>query len=205
MVSSSPAAFLTCASTASAVLLERDELGRHPHLDQRMRLRHLQRFFDDLDALALQHVGKARVVLEQRVIEFGDQRIVLPVPVLEFRRDRCRAAPSWRRGRCGRRIPAWSDGWSRRAAPDRGNCRPTSPRSGRRRHPAAPAPAPGTGRPGLRPPRRRDRASPSQCRARRAHFAGAGSFAGTTSFTAPAQPLWVRSNTRPVGDLYFAS
>ena len=30
-------------------------------------------------------------------------------------------------------------------------------------------------------------------------------FCGTTSFTAPAQPLWVRSNTRPVGDLYFAS
>ena len=187
-----------------AVLLEADELGRHPHLDQRMRLGHLQRFLDDLDALALQHVGKARVVLEQRVIELGDQRVVLPVPVLEFRRDRCRAAPSCRRARCGRRTPAWSDGWSRRAAPDRGNCRPTSPRSGRRRRPAAPAPAPGTGRPGRRRPRRRDRASPFSA-ARLRYFAGAGSFAGTTSFTAPAQPLWVRSNTRPVGDLYFAS
>jgi hypothetical protein len=27
-----------------------------------------------------------------------------------------------------------------------------------------------------------------------------GYFCGTTSFTAPAQPLWVRSNTKPVGD-----
>ena len=64
-----------------------DELGRHAHLDQRMRLGHLQRFFDDLDALALQHIGKARVVLEQRVIELGDQRVVLPVPILKLRRD----------------------------------------------------------------------------------------------------------------------
>src|SRR5207302_3791040 len=30
-------------------------------------------------------------------------------------------------------------------------------------------------------------------------------FCGTTSFTAPAQPVWVRSNTRPVGALYLAS
>ena len=52
-----------------------------------MRLRHLQRFFDDLDALALEDIGKARVVLEQRVIEFGDQGIVLPIPILKLRRN----------------------------------------------------------------------------------------------------------------------
>ena len=27
----------------------------------------------------------------------------------------------------------------------------------------------------------------------------------TTSLTAPAQPVWVRSNTMPSGSLYFAS
>ena len=30
-------------------------------------------------------------------------------------------------------------------------------------------------------------------------------FAATTSFTAPTQPVWVRSNTMPSGSLYFAS
>ena len=30
-------------------------------------------------------------------------------------------------------------------------------------------------------------------------------FAATTSFTAPIQPVWVRSNTMPSGSLYLAS
>src|SRR3954468_14702138 len=30
-------------------------------------------------------------------------------------------------------------------------------------------------------------------------------FFATTSFTAPTQPVWVRSNTMPSGSLYFAS
>src|SRR5262249_38914532 len=30
-------------------------------------------------------------------------------------------------------------------------------------------------------------------------------FAATTSFTAPTQPVWVRSNTMPSGSLYLAS
>src|SRR3954463_16744171 len=30
-------------------------------------------------------------------------------------------------------------------------------------------------------------------------------FFATTSFTAPTQPVWVRSNTIPSGSLYFAS
>ncbi len=33
----------------------------------------------------------------------------------------------------------------------------------------------------------------------------AGSDAGTTSFTAPRQPEWVRSNTTPSGPLNFTS
>ena len=52
-----------------------------------MRLRHLQRLFDDLDALALQHVGKARVVFQMRVIEGGDQLAFVAVPVVKHRRD----------------------------------------------------------------------------------------------------------------------
>ena len=39
---------------AVAVLREARELSRHPHIDQRMRLGHLERLLDDLDALALQ-------------------------------------------------------------------------------------------------------------------------------------------------------
>ena len=50
-------------------------------------LRDLDRFFDDLDALALQHVGKPRVVFQVDVIEGGDQLAFGPVPVMKFRRD----------------------------------------------------------------------------------------------------------------------
>jgi hypothetical protein len=52
-----------------------------------MRLRHLQRFLDDLDALTLQNVGEARVVLEVNVVERGDQLVLVPVPVVKDRRD----------------------------------------------------------------------------------------------------------------------
>ena len=52
-----------------------------------MRLGELERLLDDLDALALQHVGKARVVLEMDVIELGDQLVLVPIPVVEQRRD----------------------------------------------------------------------------------------------------------------------
>src|SRR5262249_19167286 len=57
------------------------------HVDQRMRLRHLQRFLDDLDALALQNVGKASVVLEMDVVEGGDQLALVPVPIVKDWRD----------------------------------------------------------------------------------------------------------------------
>src|SRR6202011_631058 len=52
-----------------------------------MRLGDLQRFLDDLDALALEHVGKARVVLEMSMIELGDQLMLGSVPVMKDRRD----------------------------------------------------------------------------------------------------------------------
>ena len=46
-----------------------------------------ERLLDDLDALALQDVGKPRVVLEMDVVEGGDQRILGAVPIVEHRRD----------------------------------------------------------------------------------------------------------------------
>ena len=52
-----------------------------------MRLRHRERLLDDLDALALQDVGKPRVVLEINVVEGGNQFVVGAVPVVEHRRD----------------------------------------------------------------------------------------------------------------------
>ncbi len=62
------------------------EAGRHPHVDERMRLRHGERLLDDLDALALQHERKLGVVLEVDMVELGDDRGVLAIPVLELRR-----------------------------------------------------------------------------------------------------------------------
>ncbi len=56
-------------------------------VDAGMRLRHRERLLDDLDALALQDVGKPRVVLEVDVIEGRDQLVVGAVPVMEHRRD----------------------------------------------------------------------------------------------------------------------
>ena len=52
-----------------------------------MRLGELQRLLDDLDALALQDIGKRRVVLEMHVVELGDQLALVAVPVVEHRRD----------------------------------------------------------------------------------------------------------------------
>src|SRR5580704_1340532 len=52
-----------------------------------MRLRHLERFLDDLDALALQNVRKARVVFQKRVIKGGYPLAFGTVPVMKFRRD----------------------------------------------------------------------------------------------------------------------
>ena len=56
-------------------------------LDIGMRLGHRERLFDDLDALALQHVGKSGVVFQMRVIERGDQLAFAAVPVMKHRRD----------------------------------------------------------------------------------------------------------------------
>src|SRR5207302_5383831 len=68
-------------------LFEIRELRRHQHRDKRMLLRHRKRFFDDLDALALQHEWELRVVGKMLVIEFGDDRRGLPIPVLKPRSD----------------------------------------------------------------------------------------------------------------------
>ena len=68
-------------------LLERGELGCKAHVDIRMRLRHLERLLDDLDALALQHIGEAGVVLEMDMVEFGDQLLLVAVPVVKHRCD----------------------------------------------------------------------------------------------------------------------
>ena len=165
-----------------------------------MRLGHLQRLFDDLDALALQHVGKARVVLQQRVVELGDQRVVLPVPILEFRRDQAArlhlvvepdAVEELQRGRmvgAGARHLIEEIVVRQRLDQDDGDVL-----LGERQRQA-----------------QADRACADHddgigLRHRWRVLRGAAPSAGTTSFTAPAQPLWVRSNTRPVGDLYFAS
>ena len=44
--------------------------------DERVALRQRHRLFDDLDALALQDIGKRRVVLEMDVVELGDQLLL---------------------------------------------------------------------------------------------------------------------------------
>ena len=72
---------------AVGVLRERREGGGEAKLDIGVRLGELERLLDDLDALALQHVGKAGVVLEQAVVELGDPLALGAVPVVEQRRD----------------------------------------------------------------------------------------------------------------------
>ena len=61
---------------AVGILREARKSRRQPQVDAGMRFRQLERFLDDLDALALQHIGKARVVLEVGVIECGDQLVL---------------------------------------------------------------------------------------------------------------------------------
>src|SRR5262249_41414236 len=68
-----------------AALLEAGKGGRHPDGDQRMRFRHVERFFNDLDPLALENERKLRIVLEMDMVEFRDQRAILAVPVPEYR------------------------------------------------------------------------------------------------------------------------
>ena len=72
---------------AVGILLERDEFRRQAQVDVGMRLGHLERLLDDLDALALQNVGKTRVVFQMDVIERGDQLAFMAVPVMKHRRD----------------------------------------------------------------------------------------------------------------------
>ena len=60
---------------------------RQPQVDVGMRLRERERFLHDLDPLALQHIGKTRIVREVAVIELGDQPVVVAVPIVEQRRD----------------------------------------------------------------------------------------------------------------------
>src|SRR5258708_10104279 len=52
-----------------------------------MRLGRVRRFLDDRDALALEQVRKARVFLEMRMIEFGDQLMLGSIPIVKDRRD----------------------------------------------------------------------------------------------------------------------
>src|SRR5882672_6109814 len=57
---------------AGTVLFKTREAGRQSQVDAGMRLCHLERLLDDLDALALEHVRKARIVFEMAVIERRD-------------------------------------------------------------------------------------------------------------------------------------
>src|SRR5436190_19013923 len=52
-----------------------------------MRFGKLERLLHDLDALALQHVGKSRVVLDVAMIELRNQLLLAPVPIMEEGRN----------------------------------------------------------------------------------------------------------------------
>src|SRR5215471_472002 len=256
---------------AIAALLESRECGRQAQIDVGMRLRHLERFLDDLDALALEHVWKARVVLEMDVIERRDQLIGGAIPVMKHRRNdatrfklpvkpdtvvhlqggRVIGARPWhllkeiilperldkgdrypllgerqRQAKTHRPGPDDNDAL-RRAGHRTPNCRSRSrsplPACGsefarpwrkfRVRgpfHGSEPAEGP---RPSLRPSPRKSGEREKRHRAKDETSAlklsfnnepAAHGFA-TTSFAAPAQPVWVRSNTTPLGSWYFAS
>src|SRR6516162_5929559 len=47
----------------------------------------LERLLHDLGALALEHIWKARVVLEMAMVEFRDQLPLMAIPVMDQRRD----------------------------------------------------------------------------------------------------------------------
>jgi hypothetical protein len=70
-----------------AGLAECRELSRQPQLDPGMRLHQLERFLDDLDALALQDVGETGIVLEVGVVERRDQLAFGAIPIMEQRGD----------------------------------------------------------------------------------------------------------------------
>ena len=154
-----------------------------------MRLGKLQGFLDDLDALALQHIGKARVVLEKGMIELGDPLARMVIPVVNERRDDAArlelvveadaVVKLQSRGMVGagaRHLLEEIVVAQRLDQADR------DARLRQRQRQAQ------SDRPGAD-----DDDALSQF------------FAATTSFTAPIQPVWVRSNTMPSGSLYLAS
>ena len=205
-----------------------------------VRPRHGERLFDDLDAFALQHVGKARVVLDVGVIECGDSRL-RPDPSNETPAPRSRAARGGHKARCDRAVRALADGWCRRGAPARGNyprqrlderhrnallhqrerqAKPDGPGADNNHAVAVGRHRPATTKCRKSTPRSRfnpaatfasnalsivipARITPDRITPAPLQFAAYG-FA-TTSLAAPVQPLWVRSNTTPLGSRYFAS
>ena len=161
-----------------------------------MRLRHRQRLLDDLDALALQHVGKARVVLEMDVVELGDQLALVAVPVMEQRRhdaarlelvvepERVEHFERRRMVGAGARHLLEEIVVAERLDEADRNLLLREPQ--REAEPDRPCP---------------DDDHPVGARPRHRHV----DYFATTSLTAPAQPVWVRSNTMPSGSRYFAS
>ena len=76
---------------AIAVLRERYKLSGHADIAQPRFAQHLHRLVDDLGALALQHIGKTRVVAQHRVIQLGKHGAGFTIPVLHRGGDQ--AAP----------------------------------------------------------------------------------------------------------------
>src|SRR6266436_6669486 len=72
---------------AGTVLFKAREVGRQAQVDAGMRLCYLERFLDDLDALALEHVRKARIAFEMAVIERRDRFVGGAIPIMKHRRD----------------------------------------------------------------------------------------------------------------------
>src|SRR5260370_36315422 len=80
---------------AGTVLFKTREVGRQAQVDAGMRLCYLERFLNDLDALALEHVRKARIVLEMAVIERRDQLVGSTIPIMKHRRDDATRLEPW--------------------------------------------------------------------------------------------------------------
>src|SRR5262249_8869404 len=146
---------------------------------------------DDLDALALQHVGEAGVVLEMGVVERSDQLVLATVPVVKQRRDdAARLEPGVEadavehfqgRGMIRSRARHRLEGIIFAERLDQADL-DAGLRQAERQGKADRAGADDDDAVGL-----------VQC------------LAATTSFTAPTQPVWVRSNTIPSGSRYLAS
>ncbi len=189
-----------------------------------MRLGQPERFLDDLDTLALQHIGKARVVLKKAVIELGDQPVLAPIPVVDQRRDdaarlelvveadaleqlqgrgmvRSRARHLFEEIVLAQRFDQADlhvrlRQRERQTKPHRSGADDDHAVGGVAVHLEV------VERATLRSSSRVRRPSlPQDC----ARLAQSQFFAATTSFTAPTQPVWVRSNTMPSGSLYLAS